>query len=92
FEKMRVMWEATGIGDYTPFTDKKEWEWVQWLINNANQHIIDEFLKLLIITITTYSAVIQMRIRTQPTFHNKNVYLKLVDQLLTGLEWSCDLI
>lgn len=50
FEKMRAVQEATRIANNTSFADKKKWELAEWLITNVNQYVMDEFLKLSIVS------------------------------------------
>ncbi|KAF8550904.1 hypothetical protein OG21DRAFT_1418931, partial [Imleria badia] len=81
FEMMQDIQDAAGKGTYAPFADREEWELAEWLISNANQRAIEDFLKLPI-----------TRNRTQPSYRSKYLFMKAIDQLPTGPEWSCELV
>ncbi|KAF8131961.1 hypothetical protein EV363DRAFT_1398349 [Boletus edulis] len=81
FERMTSVQDASGRGTYAPFADREEWELAQWLIHNVNQRATQEFLKLSI-----------MKDRTQPSYRSNYKFLKMIDELPTGPEWSCRLI
>ncbi|KAF8449495.1 hypothetical protein L210DRAFT_3609699 [Boletus edulis BED1] len=81
FQVMQDIQEAAGWGTYAPFRDAEEWELAEWLIKNVNQQGMEDFLKLPI----THN-------RTQPSYHSKYLFMKAIDQLPTGPEWSCELI
>ncbi|KAG8213610.1 hypothetical protein J3R82DRAFT_10295 [Butyriboletus roseoflavus] len=66
---------------YSLFADQDEWKLAEWLITNVNQQATEEFLKLLI-----------MHTQTQPSYHSKYMFLKLIDQLPTRPEWTCELM
>jgi hypothetical protein len=50
FEQMKMFQERVEKGPYTLFADHDEWELAQWPIKTMNQHVIDEFLKLPIVS------------------------------------------
>ncbi|KAF8122220.1 hypothetical protein EV363DRAFT_1183475 [Boletus edulis] len=81
FERMKQHQEELGEGAYAPFADREEWELAQWLIKNSNQRATEQFLKLPI-----------TRNRTQPSYRSNYTFLKRIDKLPTGPEWSCKLI
>ncbi|KAF8119235.1 hypothetical protein EV363DRAFT_1463400 [Boletus edulis] len=81
FQVMQDIQEAAGRDTYAPFRDAEEWELAEWLIKNVNQQGMEDFLKLPI-----------TRNRTQPSYHSKYLFMKAIDQLPTGPEWSCELI
>ncbi|KAF8547099.1 hypothetical protein OG21DRAFT_1398193, partial [Imleria badia] len=81
FKQMKSYQEATGDGSYAPFADREEWALAQWLVKNVNQCTTEEFLKLPI-----------TKNRTQPSYRSNYTFLKLVDKLPTGPEWSCRLV
>ncbi|KAF8545975.1 hypothetical protein OG21DRAFT_1479733 [Imleria badia] len=81
FERMKSYQEATGGGSYAPFADCEEWALAQWLVKNVNQCATEEFLKLPI-----------TKNRTRPSYRSNYTFLKLVDKLPTGPEWSCRLV
>ncbi|KAF8551358.1 hypothetical protein OG21DRAFT_1478190 [Imleria badia] len=72
---------AAGHIIYYPFADREEWELTDWLIRNINQRATNEFLKLSI-----------TRSWTQPSYQSKHTFMKVIDQLLTGSEWRCELM
>jgi hypothetical protein len=47
---MKMFQERVEKGPYTLFADHDEWELAQWPIKTMNQHVIDEFLKLPIVS------------------------------------------
>ena len=53
FQSMRAHQDSTGGSAYSPFADHDKWELTEWLIHNANQQAIEEFLKLPIVSILT---------------------------------------
>ncbi|KAN0091453.1 hypothetical protein V8E55_005019 [Tylopilus felleus] len=81
FESMKSLQEVSGQGAYVLFTDRSEWELANWLVKNVNQQAMDKFLKLPI-----------TREQTQPTYKSTHMFMKLIDQLPTGLEWQYELV
>ncbi|KAI9569191.1 hypothetical protein HD554DRAFT_2204667 [Boletus coccyginus] len=78
---MKCYQEATGKGAYTPFADHDKWVLAQWLIKNVNQCATEEFLKLSI-----------TKNQMQPSYSSNYTFLRLVNKLPTGPEWTCRLI
>ncbi|KAF8219621.1 hypothetical protein L208DRAFT_1338875, partial [Tricholoma matsutake] len=70
---------ALGENMWAPFASQEEWDLSQWLMKNVGQNSIDEYLKLPI-----------TREHSGLSFHNTYLFLKKIDQLLTGPEWICD--
>ncbi|KAI0764847.1 hypothetical protein C8Q74DRAFT_1370751 [Fomes fomentarius] len=71
---------AAGVSNFTPFEDREEWELASWLVSSGlSQEAIEEYLTL---PITCG--------HTQPSFKNKYTFLKKLDQLPAGPEWTCD--
>ncbi|KAG2073150.1 hypothetical protein BDR04DRAFT_1011225, partial [Suillus decipiens] len=81
FEKYQKYKESEGENEWAPFFTRKEWELAEWLIKSLRQTRTDEFLKLLIVSLT--------KNRTQPSFHNNPLFLQKVDELPHGAAWSC---
>ncbi|KAI9569202.1 hypothetical protein HD554DRAFT_2171670 [Boletus coccyginus] len=81
FEQMKHYQEATGRGAYAPFADHDEWALAQWLVKNMNQCATEEFLKLFI-----------TKNWMQPSYSSNYTFLRLMDKLPTGSEWTCRLI
>ncbi|KAF8134816.1 hypothetical protein EV363DRAFT_1447582 [Boletus edulis] len=81
FQEMRDVQNTVGGGIYAPFADQEEWELAEWLISNINQSAIEGLLKLPI-----------TRNRTKPSYQSKYTFMKMIDQLPTGPEWSCELV
>ncbi|KAI9570728.1 hypothetical protein HD554DRAFT_2203745 [Boletus coccyginus] len=79
FKWMKMFQDSTKKGIYAPFADHDEWELARWLIKTINQCATNEFLKLPINCL-------------HPTFSSSHTFLKLIDQLSTGLEWTCQMI
>ncbi|KIK17767.1 hypothetical protein PISMIDRAFT_110783, partial [Pisolithus microcarpus 441] len=83
FEKMKELQDGFGGSAYSPFEDHKEWELAQWLINNVTQWATDEFLKL---------PVVSHRRSLQPSYQSNYMFMKVINKLLTGPEWRCELV
>ncbi|KAJ6467139.1 hypothetical protein C8R47DRAFT_1303645 [Mycena vitilis] len=80
FERMRAHQETTGESKYSPFQDGDEWELARWLSKNVNQSTTEEYMRLP----TTKKANL--------SFHNNRSFLKKVDQLPTGPDWTCKIV
>ncbi|KAI9570029.1 hypothetical protein HD554DRAFT_2204195 [Boletus coccyginus] len=78
---MKCYQEATGRGAYAPFADHDEWTLAQWLVKNMNQHATEEFLKLSM-----------TKNQMQPSYGSNYTFLRLMDKLPTGPEWTCKLV
>jgi hypothetical protein len=46
FEEWRQAQLTTGVSEWSPFSNKDEWDTAQWLLKNVGQTAIDEYLKL----------------------------------------------
>ncbi|KAJ7666569.1 hypothetical protein DFH06DRAFT_984376 [Mycena polygramma] len=79
FERMRTHQETTGESKYSPFQDGDEWELARWLSKNVNQSATEEYMRL-----PTVSPNL--------SFHNNRSFLKKVDQLPTGPDWTCKIV
>ncbi|KAI9567254.1 hypothetical protein HD554DRAFT_1990105, partial [Boletus coccyginus] len=90
FEQMRLFQCGSGGGTYALFADCDKWELAQWLIKNIYQKATEEFLKLPIVSVC--SVWLFTDFQTQPFYHSNYIFLKLVDKLPTGPEWSCKLV
>ncbi|KAH9974860.1 hypothetical protein BJV74DRAFT_879658 [Russula compacta] len=64
-----------------PFEDEEEWELARWLIKEVSQTATDKFLKLPI-----------TKNRTHPSYSSNYKFLKIIDSLPTGPEWTCKMI
>ncbi|KAF8152479.1 hypothetical protein B0H34DRAFT_784587 [Crassisporium funariophilum] len=78
FEQWKDEQAQRGENEWSPFKDQEEWELAQWLLKNVGQKSIDEYLKL--------------PIRSRLSFHNTYTFLKKVDQLPTGPDWTCEIV
>jgi len=92
-EEQRSMKESV----WSPFADRDEWELANWLMKNATQTAIDDFLKLNIVSVELLVSFhiddkSQTRMRTKPSFRNKVAFLKKVDSLPIGPKWVCDVV
>lgn len=45
-------WLNDGIGAWDPFQSEDEWDLVKWLVENANQTALDDFLKLEFVSVS----------------------------------------
>ncbi|KAI6106269.1 hypothetical protein EDD16DRAFT_1491001 [Pisolithus croceorrhizus] len=77
FNKMKKVQDSLGGSTYSPFEDRDEWELAQWLINNINQWVTDEFLKLQVVG---------------DHYRSNYKFMKTIDQLPTSTEWKCELV
>lgn len=96
FERMKNFQDRMGKDSYAPFADHDEWELARWLMKNVNQKGTDEFLKLPIVsyrphkfTTGTKHTIVKTKDRVRPSFSSSYTFLKLIDQLPTGPEWTC---
>ncbi|KAJ7055348.1 hypothetical protein C8F01DRAFT_1373875 [Mycena amicta] len=80
FERLRAEIKRKGETKYSPFVDDEEWELAEWLTQRVNQTGTEEFLKL-------------KKTRKQGlSFHNNRAFLKKVDALPTGPDWTCHVV
>ncbi|KAJ7760106.1 Zn-finger domain-containing protein [Mycena maculata] len=80
FERMQAQQETEGTTEFSPFLDGEEWDLAKWLAKNVNQTATDEYLALPIVK------------KANLSFHNNRAFLKKVDQLPTGPEWTCKIV
>ncbi|KAJ6586000.1 hypothetical protein B0H19DRAFT_1250743 [Mycena capillaripes] len=81
FEELRERQEADGDPIWAPFEDEDDWELAKWLAKNVTQTATDEYLKLGV-----------TKNRTKPSYHNKYTFLKKIDSLPTGADWTCEIV
>ncbi|KAH9831721.1 Zn-finger domain-containing protein [Rhodofomes roseus] len=81
FETYRDATQASGEGDYFPFADAEEWGLAEWLVKHLGQTRTEEYLQLPI-----------TKNRSNLSFHNNYSFLKKVDKLPRGPEWSCEIV
>lgn len=55
FEEWRQRQLTTGVSEWSPFSNKDEWDTAQWLLKNVGQTAIDEYLKLPAVSQYEYS-------------------------------------
>ncbi|KAF8223722.1 hypothetical protein L208DRAFT_1315423, partial [Tricholoma matsutake] len=90
--------ENQGEHTWAPFEDQAEWDLACWLIKNVGQKSIDEYLKLPIVSLDNLVFRIQTKLylkiqqHAQLSFHNTYSFLKKIDKLPSGPEWTCDVI
>ncbi|KAJ7737951.1 Zn-finger domain-containing protein [Mycena metata] len=82
FERMYADQNAKNGTDFGPFCDEEEWDLARWLMKNVNQTGTDEYLKL----------PIPQNKQANLSFHNNRAFLKKVDQLPTGPDWTCKIV
>ncbi|KAJ7705072.1 hypothetical protein B0H16DRAFT_1346536 [Mycena metata] len=82
FERMYADQNAKNGTDFGPFRDEEEWDLARWLMKNVNQTGTDEYLKL----------PIPQNKKANLSFHNNRAFLKKVDQLPTGPDWTCKIV
>ena len=81
-----------------PFEDQAEWDLACWLIRNVGQKSIDEYLKLPIVSSdslvfrTQTKSCLKIQQHAQLSFHNTYSFLKKIDELPSGPEWTCDVV
>ncbi|KAF7304429.1 hypothetical protein HMN09_00845100 [Mycena chlorophos] len=80
FDRLRDEMKRSGTSKYCPFADDEEWELAEWLTRRVNQTGTDEFLKL------------KSTRRQNHSFHNNRAFLKKVDALPTGPDWTCHVL
>ncbi|KAJ7155306.1 hypothetical protein C8R46DRAFT_1296802, partial [Mycena filopes] len=80
FERLRRKQEEGGDSKFAPFTGSDEWELASWLSKNVSQTATEEYLQLP----TTKKAKL--------SFHNNRAFLKKVDALPTGPDWTCEIV
>ncbi|KAJ7108159.1 hypothetical protein C8R44DRAFT_834159 [Mycena epipterygia] len=77
FERMRARQQEEGTTEFSPFKDGDEWDLARWLSKNVGQTATDEYLSL------------PINKKANLSFHNNRSFLKKVDQLPTGPDWTC---
>ncbi|KAF7371541.1 hypothetical protein MVEN_00009100 [Mycena venus] len=65
---------------FVPFRDEEEWDLARWLMKNVTQTGTDEYLRL------------PINKKANISFHNNRTFLKKVDQLPTGPDWTCKMV
>ncbi|KAJ6625726.1 hypothetical protein B0H10DRAFT_2174006 [Mycena sp. CBHHK59/15] len=80
FERMRDHKEREGESEFAPFASGDEWDLASWLSKNVNQTATDEYLQL------------PINQKLKLSFHNNRAFLKKVDSLPTGPEWTCKIV
>ncbi|KAJ7841895.1 hypothetical protein B0H14DRAFT_3693209 [Mycena olivaceomarginata] len=65
---------------FLPFRDEEEWDLARWLTKNVTQTGTDEYLAL------------PINKKANLSFHNNRAFLKKVDQLPTGPDWTCKMV
>ncbi|EIW84144.1 hypothetical protein CONPUDRAFT_88466 [Coniophora puteana RWD-64-598 SS2] len=78
FEQIRDVQDAKKMSVYGPFADEDDWELARWLWDNCTQSGADKLLKMKI-----------TQQRTRPSFGSTYTWLKKIDQLPTGPDWTC---
>ncbi|KAG6826722.1 hypothetical protein H0H92_014714 [Tricholoma furcatifolium] len=81
FKKLHEFQTLHGQTEWTPFLNKEEWELAKWLNKSVGQNAVDEYLKLPIVQESSSLS-----------FYSKYSFMKKVDTLPTGPEWTCDII
>ena len=77
FSQWREAQHKAGHEPWAPFDDLEEWDLAQWLLLNAGQNATDKFLKLPIVSRSSYSSAagdeltIRCRFATEETLHSK---------------------
>ncbi|KAJ7609180.1 Zn-finger domain-containing protein [Mycena polygramma] len=80
FQRMRTQQETAGTTEFGPFRDEEEWDLARWLSKNVTQMATDEYLAL------------PINKKANLSFHNNRSFLKKVDQLPTGPDWTCKMV
>ncbi|KAJ7061359.1 hypothetical protein C8F01DRAFT_1288953 [Mycena amicta] len=80
FARMQEEQMEAGVGEFWPFRDDDEWKLASWLTRNVNQTATDEYLSLP----TTKKENL--------SFHKNRAFLKKVDELPTGPQWTCKMV
>ncbi|KAJ7186196.1 hypothetical protein C8R46DRAFT_983014 [Mycena filopes] len=83
--------------EFGPFRDEEEWDLARWLMKNVNQTGTDEYLRLPIVSATLLPRYFSLLTSSQNknanlSFHNNRAFLKKVDQLPTGPDWTCKMV
>ncbi|TFK58263.1 hypothetical protein BDN72DRAFT_747421, partial [Pluteus cervinus] len=81
FEAWKDDIRRLGKRKHHPFEDLDEWGVARWLIRNVSQSATDEYLKLP-----------SVQKHGHLSFHNKYSFMKKIDQLPTGPEWTCEVV
>ena len=98
FERWHQEQENQGESTWVPFEDQAEWDLACWLIRNVGQKSIDEYLKLPIVSSdslvfrTQTKSCLKIQQHAQLSFHNTYSFLKKIDKLPSGPEWTCDVV
>ncbi|KAI0258067.1 hypothetical protein BC834DRAFT_799640, partial [Gloeopeniophorella convolvens] len=77
FERRRREQGAMDLPLCHPFGNVEEWELARWIIKNIGQTQTDSLLALPIVRLS---------------YHNNYSMMKLVDNLPSGPEWTCDMV
>ncbi|KAJ7080850.1 hypothetical protein C8R44DRAFT_836592 [Mycena epipterygia] len=80
FERMRARQQEEGTTEFSLFKDGDEWDLARWLSKNVGQTATDEYLSL------------PINKKANLPFHNNRSFLKKVDQLPTGPDWTCKIV
>ncbi|KAK7018916.1 hypothetical protein R3P38DRAFT_2714788 [Favolaschia claudopus] len=80
FQRMRARQDADGVTRYFPFRDDEEWDLARWLSKNVSQTATEEYLSL------------PINKKANLSFHNNRAFLKKIDQLPTGPDWTCKIV
>ncbi|KAJ7769423.1 hypothetical protein B0H16DRAFT_1411344 [Mycena metata] len=80
FERLRQQQQKSGDSKFAPFTGNDEWELARWLSKNVSQTATEEYLQL------------PSTKKSKLSFHNNRAFLKKVDTLPTGPDWTCDIV
>ncbi|KAJ7073219.1 Zn-finger domain-containing protein [Mycena belliarum] len=80
FEQMRARQKADGVAKFSPFQDGDEWDLARWLSKHVSQTATEEYLEL------------PINKKAKLSFKNNRAFLKKVDQLPTGPDWTCKIV
>ncbi|KAF7355848.1 hypothetical protein MVEN_00913300 [Mycena venus] len=72
-------WGTKEFPPFVPFRDE-EWDLARWLMKNVTQTATDECLAL------------PINKKANLSFHNNQAFLKKVDQLPKGPDWTCEMV
>ncbi|KAI0265222.1 hypothetical protein BC834DRAFT_825393, partial [Gloeopeniophorella convolvens] len=81
FECMLREQRAHDIPPWHPFATLEEWELARWVVKNVGQAKADSLLQQPL-----------LNSRLNPSFHNSYSLSKMIDALLTGPSWTCELV
>ncbi|KAJ7225087.1 Zn-finger domain-containing protein [Mycena rebaudengoi] len=80
FEQMRSQQKQAGTDEFAPFQGSDEWDLARWLSKNVSQTATDEYLQL------------PINKKAKLSFHNNRAFLKKIDRLPTGPDWTCEMV